>query len=395
MSKVKEGMSEADPIALLGKPDDVSTEKDWGRRSADTRETWRYGASGHMAVALGRLGIDENRKVVWVIGRGTPPPEGLFTEPELRKLLEALSRLPAVSEGDYNRRPVIRVVNLLQPLGKEKALAAIDEFLRVSSLRTDRNAHEGVFLVLRTLFEVPTMPTVFPRDHDPSPPGFMPPMRIGIANLEEPTDRKLLPRYPIVIEGDIPFLLCRGGGMAGFPQLARSHVQYFRKYGTPRAKPLAPSDRPFEALQTLARYPRWSFKNKSDQFHVLYYRKDELRVVLGNQVLRLLDTVHRFGVDDRVGTWRSPTWDATTSGLSKPRTMNSSPKRRTFRSGGTARSSNIRFSTERSCRRTSPWLIQGCRGRQALESRASNSFFDAKADSMSKSGRTVGPRWER
>ena len=43
MNKVQQGMSQAEVIALVGKPDDVSTQKDWDFSPADVREIWRYG----------------------------------------------------------------------------------------------------------------------------------------------------------------------------------------------------------------------------------------------------------------------------------------------------------------------------------------------------------------
>jgi hypothetical protein len=51
MNKVQQGMSQVEVIALVGKPDDVSTQKDWDFGPADVREIWRYGAAGHMKVA--------------------------------------------------------------------------------------------------------------------------------------------------------------------------------------------------------------------------------------------------------------------------------------------------------------------------------------------------------
>jgi hypothetical protein len=290
-------MPEADVLVLLGRPDDVSTQKDWNFRLANALEIWRYGASGHMRPAtLGQLSINRNHRVQYASGGGIAPPDGMFDELQLRQILEALDELPAVDELGYNPRPVIRAVNLLQPLGKQKALAAIDEFLRVSFWFTARGSQEGLFLVLRTLFEVPTEKTAFPHDRVESPHGCMPPMLIGVANLDEPTDMKLLPRYPIVIEDDIPFLICTRIAGGGMPQHPASHVAYFRKYGTLRKKPLAPTTKPFDAVGAVAKFRRWYFQSKSDEF--LTYKEEDLRTLLGNQALRLLDTVRPYDSDE-------------------------------------------------------------------------------------------------
>jgi hypothetical protein len=311
MNLVREGMSEAEVLARVGKPDDVSTRKDWELMSDPTREVWRYGASGHMAAAtLGQIGIDENHKVAWVTGQGAPPPDGMFTQPELRALLEALNDLPAQNGSRYNPRPVIRAVNLLQPVGKERALAAVDEFLRVSFEYADHDAREGLFLVLRTLFQVPNVPTVFPDGSTPSPPGFMPPL-YGLPAPSGPDDKTLLPRFPIVIAGDVPFLITQWGGHSGPPQMPESHVAYFRKYGTLRAKPLMPSCKPFEALDAVINSRRWWLHFESDRVSRdeeqrkadarKRYEDQEQRVDLRNQLLRLLETVHRLEPDESSG----------------------------------------------------------------------------------------------
>ena len=138
---------------------------------------------------------------------------------------------------------MIRAVNLLQPLGKERALAAIEEFLRVSAPFTEGKAREGLFVVLRTLFEVPTGQTEFPYEMK-STPGYMPPILAGSPYPEEPNDKRLLPHFPVAIEGDIPFYLVSIYEIGGVPDFPDSHVSYFRKFGKLRAKPLLPTARP-------------------------------------------------------------------------------------------------------------------------------------------------------
>jgi hypothetical protein len=244
------------------------------------------------AATLGQICIDRDHCVQYVSGQGTPPSEGMFAEPELRRLLEALNDLPGLNGYHYNPRPVIRAVNLLQPLGKEKALAAIDEFLRVSFGFTDRESREGVFLVLRSLFDVPAGPTVFPHNMK-SEPGHMPPMLVG-AGMPEPSDKKLLPRFPIAIEGDIPFFLVEGYSLAGRPQQPKAHVDYFRKFGTLRARPLSPTAKPLAALDAFEKSPRWYFKTLNAEAWDFDHRE---RILLANQVIHLLDTVDQVEPD--------------------------------------------------------------------------------------------------
>jgi hypothetical protein len=288
LNKIKKGMPEAEVIAIVGRPDDIGGKKE--RNLGGTLKIWRYGTSGHKQPAtLGQIWIDVDHRVQLIAGQGTPPPEGLLTEPELRRILEALLDLPGLNAGRYNPRPVIRAVNLLQPLGKGKALAAIEDFLRIFPFEIAdykaHNAREGVFVVLRALFEVPTGPTVFPYEIK-SPGGTMPPILVGYAT-PGPDDEKLLPRFPVAIEGDIPFCLAEDCALAGVPEPPEWHVSYFRKFGKLRAKPLSPTARPVEALLAFEKSPRWYFK----RIRARFYTDQHERVVLGNQVMRLLDTV--------------------------------------------------------------------------------------------------------
>ena len=60
----------------------------------------------------------------------------------------------------------------------------------------------------------------------------MPPIVAGLAVPAKPGDEKLLPRFPVAIEGDIPFFLVEGYRLAGRAERPESHVAYFRKFGT-------------------------------------------------------------------------------------------------------------------------------------------------------------------
>lgn len=277
ISKLKKGMREDEVVRLLGMPDDLRTEYDAGGIStAGTKEIWRYGTSGHLTTAtLGQVYINEQGKIQYISGQGQPAISALPEETELRRLLTILSQVPSYNDGEcYNPRDVILAVNCLHPLGKEQALAVIDEFLRVSTGWGDEG-QEGVFLVLRTLFDVPPDQGSHPR------------MYVGAPSLADP-GKKLLPRFPVAIEGDIPFLLVSGYHLSGRPEQPESHLGYFREHGILRNKPLMPTNAPLEALERFLESPGWIFTDQSD-------RSDDHRGRhrLGNQLLRLLDTVYR------------------------------------------------------------------------------------------------------
>jgi hypothetical protein len=301
MSKVHEGMSQAEVIALIGKPDDVTTQKDWNVSfvGMSVREIWRYGAAGPMHVAtLGQIDISAAGRVAEVFGQGAPPPEGMFTEPELTKLFQVLYDLRGLRQG-YNPRLIIRAVNALWPIGKEKALTAVAEYLRVSNGGTDDDTQGSLILVMRTLFEVPTVPTTFYENDEPHPPGVMLPH----PHWWDHSVAKQLPRLPIMLEGDIPFLL-QSLATEGQPLM---HVDYFRKYGTLRAKPLVPTNKPIAAVQKLIESPPlWDPEaNRGANLKI-----GEMERYLFDQALRLLDTVDRREPDDVKGYLKSCRPDA-------------------------------------------------------------------------------------
>jgi hypothetical protein len=247
MSEVRPGTAEAEIRRLLGDPDDVRTEEDPGGIDATgVREIWRYGAATHLGCAtLGLVYVGDDGSARYVFGGSDVlPAVTTFDETELRRLLCLLDAVPSYNDGaSFNPLPLIRAVNALQPLGKELALTAVAEYLRIASPFEGRG-YEGAFLVLRTLFDVP------------AEAGGPPPMLVGGPSPAEPEDATLVPRYPLLLAGDIPFLLVRGYMLGGEAQPPEQHLAIYREQGTIRTAPLRPADDPLaaleEALQPLA-----------------------------------------------------------------------------------------------------------------------------------------------
>jgi hypothetical protein len=247
-----------------------------------------YGTNGHLTFpTLGQVYIDDHDKVQYIFGgrtkflsagKVTPPDPNLFEENELRELLRLIDKAPALMGREYNPLPIIQIVNTLQPLGKEKALAAIDEYLRVASY-FDSEAREGLFLVLRILFDVP--------EH----PGYMPRIYAG-ASSPPPDYPKLIPRFPIVVKADIPLLLIYGYTFAGCPEPVEAHVDYFRKNGKLKDKPLLPTNDPLSILEQFEQSPQWLFGVTSE-----WPEPEHGKVLIIDQLLRLVDSVYRIEPD--------------------------------------------------------------------------------------------------
>lgn len=270
IQSVKEGMTQAEVKKRLGEPSYVKTKADpEGITTTRTLEIWRYGCEGSGSFpSLGQVYFDEGKKVQYIYGhRGAPILAKTIKEKELRRLFQVLDKLPRCEGHDYSPLPIIRAVNSLQPLGKEKALAVIDEYLRVAS-HFHCKAREGLFLVLRILFKLPKE-------------GVMPPMVIGQPDPEEPKNSKLLPRFPIVLIKDVPLFVVNGYTLGGMAQPVEDHVKYFRKNGILRGAPLQPNLEPWKGPELIENY--WN----NELTHAAV--KDRGK----EQVLRLLKTVYR------------------------------------------------------------------------------------------------------
>jgi hypothetical protein len=138
-------------------------------------------------------------------------------------MIPLLAKVSAHKFDDYRPGAVIQAVNALQPLGKERALEQIQDYLKQNAAKDNY----GLFWVLRVLFDVPTGQA-------------FPPVRIGQPDIPPPTDPGKLPRFPIVIIRDVPLLVVRGYFLGGMPESPDAHAAYFRTHGILRTHPLAP-----------------------------------------------------------------------------------------------------------------------------------------------------------
>ena len=242
MSLLKPGMSEDQVVARLGKPDQVRSFSEPGSGLwAQAPVLWCWGTDGPgTPPTLGAVHFTPERKVHRVCGgEGSPPDPAILSEQQIRSLIPILDRVPAYQNWiTYRPRPVIEAVNALQPLGKTAALAALKEYLRVTPFRWYADGPDGVFLVLRCLFDVPENP------------GVLPTMMVGVST-EEPADRSLFPRFPIALVGDIPILLAKGYSGSGTTESPERHLVWFEEHAVFRAAPLRPTSRPLEALEEL------------------------------------------------------------------------------------------------------------------------------------------------
>jgi hypothetical protein len=275
MSLLKPGMTEDEVVARLGKPDQVrSFSEPRSGLWAGAPVLWCWGTDGPgTPPTLGAVHFTPERKVHRVSGgEGSPPDPAILSEQQIRSLIPILDRVPAYQNWiTYRPQAVIQAVNALQPLGKTAALAALKEYLRVTPFRWYADGPDGVFLVLRCLFDVPENP------------GVLPAMMVGVSS-EEPADRSLFPRFPMTLVGDIPILLAKGYSGSGATESPERHLVWFEKHGVFRAAPLRPTSRALEVLDEL--------EKTVNRIPAAERRRPDLAYAT-RQVFGLLSTVYR------------------------------------------------------------------------------------------------------
>ena len=163
--------------------------------------------------------------------------------PDLFEALRAIHQSPSPHEGlSFGSLRLIRAVNVLQPLGRERALKALWEYNRLacSDLRKYGMDEYRILPIIQLLFE--------------SPGGRMPEFRLGVGDIEFRPDEDW-PLFPIALVKDVPFMMMSGYTLAGRPQPASSHLRL--KLGPLRAAPLAPPVSPLEAADDLTQSDAW------------------------------------------------------------------------------------------------------------------------------------------
>ena len=145
-------------------------------------------------------------------------------------------------------------------------------------------------------------------------------MFVGSLEPYEPTNRHLLPRFPISMERDIPLLLVRGYMLGGRAEPVEEHVEYFRTNGVLRSKPLTPPDDPLSILDGLMNSLQTIYKDLESNED--YFMKGENSMLM-EQLLRLVDSVYRpptgsdgYRLWDFLGKDQAENWKKCVSGVS-------------------------------------------------------------------------------
>lgn len=288
------GMSEQDTVGEIGTID----RNGQFEIQIDLEET-KHGRLGAENVQIGIALADhfENGAVEWNSRRRAEP--GTIQRVNIPAAPEIAAELQLVHDArhwpDDSGVKLIRAVNALQRVGKERALGHLEEYTRLADgpeySWTDLDV---VFWIIRLLFEPARA-----GDRIPSP-------AIAWALLIDHDSPAVhnWPIEPVACVNGIPFMAGHGINIGGRIEHPTSHILWARRFGVIRDKPMRPTSSPLEAAEALV---------SSRRFQLLIAEEHELnrttRKVL-NQALAMLPRdsnplMSRYGDKDALDKeWR-------------------------------------------------------------------------------------------
>jgi hypothetical protein len=216
----------------------------------------------------------------------------------------AIQQSPSAQRGlEFDPRRLIRAVNSLQALGREKALNALWAYDRLA---------RGLTLEERAKYQVdeyrilPIVRLLFERSTGP--------FRLGDGDVAA-LDSDAWPLFPLALVQDVPFMMVSGYMLAGRPQRASEHLA--QNLGPLRA-PLAPRVTPLEAADELIGSAAWKSLRLgpgNEGRKRWQVRRQALRTVGAVFAPRPEETTNDCCVDPTEPQWRATVARAASSGL--------------------------------------------------------------------------------
>jgi hypothetical protein len=222
---------------------------------------------------------------------------------ELSSELQLVNRASGWPFSNPNGVDLIRAVNALQPLGKERALATLEKYVELTQGSGQFFDQDIVFWIISVLFEPIRLDCRIP-----SP---------GIAVFL--VDRRSVeamkwPLNPMAVYGDVPFMVGRRIELGGQPEAPSAHIRWARLHGVIREDPLVPTGNPLAAAEAILGSRRFKvLDNFSRSQATSSIRLQALAMVEG--LLEPIDA-HAADRDDqwkarlRMATERGIHWDA-------------------------------------------------------------------------------------
>lgn len=205
-------------------------------------------------------------------------------ENELQQWIRFVSEVQPLYIGRRSDpRKMIEQANKLLPLGKDKIIVLLTEYLRVAPAE-DEN-HEGVMLLARTLFDLPVGKS-YDLLSTPMDTRFWKQVHVRKGEL-------VMRRWPIVVIDGIPFNFLDQISFTGEGPTAEKTLARCSQYGVLRKESWKPTNQPAIAVKRFIKENHWMFEEAGFAN----------RLVLLNQLLTMTKTASRSTLefkDDRI-----------------------------------------------------------------------------------------------
>ena len=259
------GMNQADTVhsnAVLKQSGKFQLRIDLRKATQDRKlaRTYQFG----IALARHIDSTDTRQKIVWNSrAPAIPATIAMLHIPAAAELSHAIGLVNHASGWPF-RNPdgtdLIRAVNALQQLGKDKAIAELEKYIELTSGPDYHSESEIVFWIARVLFP-------------PEPGELLQRPAIGVfLDDRDAADSDKWPLNPMAVVNDIPFMLGHQISTSGRPAHPSSVIKFAKNHGILREKALAPTTDPLTAAE---------FLFADDKFKVLdeYSRKEATRLI--------------------------------------------------------------------------------------------------------------------
>lgn len=178
-----------------------------------------------------------------------PSTVRMFLIPAATRLpleLELINRANGWPESNPNSVNLIRAVNALRPLGKQRALATLEKYVELLGEHATLVEQEVIFWIIRLLFEPVALGDAIP----------VPGIGMHLLNREAP-ESALWPLNPMEVVNDIPFMVGRPYGFEGEYESPALHIARIRIPCVLREHPLSPTLNPLVAAEMLLSSPKF------------------------------------------------------------------------------------------------------------------------------------------
>ncbi|MBC8354469.1 MAG: hypothetical protein H8E66_20945 [Planctomycetes bacterium] len=217
-------------------------------RDRELEQSFQFG----LALAEHEAITGRSERVVWSsqtpVEASTIQMLSVPAAPQLSREIELINQAGGWPYSNRDGTALIRAVNALRKLGKERALLALEDYIHLTDENYDYNGdQETVFWIIRLLFE--------PILLDDS----IPPPAIYLHLIDhDSADFPMWPLNPIDRVEDIPFMVGIQTAGSGMPEHPSSHIEWARRHGVIRDEPLRPTKHPLAAAEQLLRSKKFS-----------------------------------------------------------------------------------------------------------------------------------------